>query len=573
MKHRLQSILQNAIREAAHQASWSGLEDFVAEIERPKQRGHGDYATNAALILAQKVGEKPRFVAEWIRKCLQDPEEIVEKTEVAGPGFLNFKLKTSAWQRSLRDIEAPHFARPNLGQGERLLIEYVSANPTGPLHIGNARGGPLGDSLARLLAQCGYDVTTEYYVNDIGGQVERLGHSILHWIKVEKGVPSELPEGGYFGPYVQELAREALAHPEKDYLNEAEAEAVSDLARWGLKRLTDEIRSDCEAMGSSFDRWVSERELRHDVDDLLRRLIECNAAAEREGALWFIPPSAAEKEDASTIESRESVLRRQSGEPTYFADDIVCHEKRFRDGFNRIINIWGANHHGHVPRIKAAMEVLGYDAAKVEVILYQYVRVCRGDEVVKMSKRAGDYVTAREVLEEVGPDAMRFFLLQRASSAHLDFDLELAKKESTENPIYYIQYSHARICSIERKGAARGLTDIDFEDIDPALLNLPEETEIIQLLFEYPEIVEKAARERAPHHIAFYLLDAARSFHSYYTKAKADDRFRVLSDDIDRSQAKLYLLRVIKSVLADGLQILNLTAPEEMRSPPEEAEG
>ncbi len=583
MKQRIAKILTDTVHHAAHKAGWGELQDFEATVERPKQKEHGDFASNLALVLGNRYKMKPRQLAEMICNELQDEAGVIAQTEIAGPGFINIRLAEGAWQNTLPELEDPHFAKHQIGNGIKVLIEYVSANPTGPLHVGNARGGPIGDSLARILAQCGYEVQTEYYVNDIGGQVDRLGQSILHWMKEAAGIASELPEGGYFGEYVKELAREAAGHPERNYLEEDEVAAVDQLATWGVRRLLEQIQNDCTSMGSSFDRWIYEHDIRNEVDEVMQKLIERGVTKEEDGALWFVPSELREREgeapgavlqegatQAPSIDERDSVLRRSDGEPTYFADDIVCHANRYKDGFDRVINVWGANHHGHVPRVKAALEALGYDPHSLDVVLYQYVRVCRGTETVKMSKRAGNYVTAREVLDEVGPDAMRFFLLQRAPSAHLDFDLELAKQQNAENPIYYIQYAHARICSIERKAMSQGIELLDAVDLALDRLSLPEELKTIQFLFEYPEIIEKAARTLEPHHIAFYLLDLARRFHNYYAKAREDAQYRVISEDIDSSRAKLYLLRVIKSVLADGLQLLNLSAPDEMRSLPED---
>ncbi len=565
MKHKVEPIVRQVIQELARLHQWEGLDDFSPGIERPKKTDHGDFSTNVAMVLAGQLKQKPRDLAELVVDVLKD-HELFEDVSIAGPGFINLRLTTASWQQALSDISDLNFLRPNLGQGKKVLIEYVSANPTGPLHVGNARGGPLGDCLARIMSQCGYDVTTEYYVNDIGGQVDRLGASILHWMKVDAGQESELPEGGYFGPYVKELAQEAAAHPDYNYLGEPTDQAVAQLAEWGVKRLLDEISQDCQAIGSTFDRWIHEKDLRSEVDATLERLVASGKTQEHEGALWFVPNAGTEKESGRNIEDRESVLKKSDGEPTYFADDIICHVKRFEAGFEHIIDVWGANHHGHVPRVQAALAALGYDPKALEVVLYQYVRVCRGDEAIKMSKRAGNYVTAREVLEEVGADAMRFFLLQRAPSAHLDFDLELAKKTTSENPIYYIQYSHARICSVQRKAESHGLQQLDFAEIKTGLLDLPEELALVQFLFEYPEIIEKAALGREPHHIAYYLLDLARRFHAYYAQGNADPCYRVISDDIDRSQAKLYLLGLVQAILADGLRLLGLSAPVEMKS-------
>ncbi len=562
MKEYLQKQLTEAVTGIVQSQRAKLPPNFTVSLERSKQADRGDFSSSVALVLAAEKKEKPRPLAEAIQKGFTDPDGFVAAVEIAGPGFLNFRLNEAAWQRALPRIESPHFARPNLGKGQKVLVEYVSANPTGPLHVGNARGGPIGDCIARILSQCGYEVTTEFYVNDIGGQVRRLGHSILHWMREAAGKASEPPEEGYYGDYVKELASKATTDSGPDYLELPEGEAIELLASWGVRQLLEEIRADCEAMGSSFDRWVLEHELRDQVEPLLEKLQTQGAAQKKEGALWFINPN--------DPEDRESVLVRQTGEPTYFADDLVCHRNRYQEGFDRIINVWGSNHHGHVPRIKAALQALGYNPDALDVVLYQYVRVCRGTDVVKMSKRAGDYVTAREVLEEVGPDAMRFFLLQRAASAHLDFDLELAKKENAENPIYYIQYAHARIASVQRMAEQKGIGEAETNELDLGRLELPEELALIKFLFQYPDEIEIAARELAPHRIAFYLLELARKFHTYYSRAKQDPRYRVLSADIDSSQAKLYLLRVVQSVLADGLQLLNLTAPEQMTSPPEE---
>jgi arginyl-tRNA synthetase len=570
VKNQIRALLHKTIRLLAKQEKWRGLDDFYPELEKPKQRTHGDFSSNVAMVLSGRLKRNPRELAQLLVQAIQDDDNLLQGSSIAGPGFINFKVNSHAWYTVLPEIENLASLRPVLGQGKKILIEYVSANPTGPLHIGNARGGPLGDVLARLLVRCGYEVTTEFYLNDIGGQIDRLGQSLLHWLKIEKDQASEVPEGAYCGDYIKEMAHDSSAH-DIDYLAMDDAEASRLLATWGMEVLIREIRQDCEKMRCSFDRWVSEKDLRSELASLMQRLDDAGVTCEKDGALWFIPPEGAtieggrSGEQVSAVDARESVLRKSDGEPTYFADDLICHENRYREGFDKIINIWGANHHGHVPRVKAALEALGHDPNSLEVVLYQYVRVCRGAEAVKMSKRAGDYVLAREVLDEVGVDATRFFLLMRAPSAHLDFDLELAKSESQENPIYYIQYAHARICSIQRKAIERGLAKEGSSD-NLQHLCLPEELEMIQLLLEYPEIIERAATERAPQHMAHYLLEVARYFHTYYTRAKSDPSYRVLADDIDTSLAKLYLLRSIKAVLADGLDILNIGAPDEMKN-------
>lgn len=527
----------------------------AVQLGLPKQAAHGDLMSNVALVVAKSAGRKPQEFAHELKATLPDPERIFASVEVAGPGFLNVRFTEKAWQRSLRRVAEKDFFSLQLGHGERILIEYVSANPTGPLHVGNARGGPIGDSLARILRQCGYEVETEYYVNDIGGQVTRLGQSILHWMRVQSGKESQLAEDAYVGEYVQELAEQAR--------HEQLTPEVETLAQWGIGQMLTEIKQDLSVLGCHFDRWCYESQLRAQVSDLIKQLKTKGVTKEAEGALWFINPD--------NPDDRESVLIRQTGEPTYFADDIVCHVNRYQAGYDHIINIWGANHHGHVPRVRGALQALGFSGKTLEVLLYQYVRVCRGREVVKMSKRAGNYVTAREVLDEVGVDATRFFLLQRAETAHLDFDLTLAREQSAENPIYYIQYAHARIASIQRKAVGEGIPSVPPDQISVETLTLPEEVGLMKYLCEYPDELLGAARERAPHRIAFYLLALARHFHHYYSKARADPRYRVVSTDIDSTQAKLYLLHCVQSVLKAGLGLLGLLAPDEMISPPDEA--
>jgi arginyl-tRNA synthetase len=524
------------------------------QIEKPQKSDHGDFSTNAAMVLTKVFGQKPRDLAQAIIDHLKDPEGLLIATNIAGPGFINFKIKDEAWQTSLSSFASLDQVIPNIGQGKRILVELVSANPTGPLHIGNARGGPVGDAIATLLKRIGYQVTTTFYSNDIGGQVDRLGTSLLHWVKEQKKLPSALPEEGYFGEYVQELATRAIQDLKIPATLDDETVWARKLAQYGLKKLNEEIQIDCEAMGITIDEWVYESALRPKVPDVVNRLKKRGVTKEAEGALWFAPQD-------DCMEDRESVLIRSNGEPTYFADDIVCHEERFQAGYDLVLDVWGSNHHGHIPRVKAALQSLGYKPEKLEAILYQYVRVVRGQEAVKMSKRAGDFVIAREVLDKVGKDAFRFFLLMRAASSHLDFDLDLAMKQSQENPVYYVQYAHARICSILGKADA-----ISQKKPDLGLLELPEEVTLIKLLNDYPGAIQLSAEQRAPHHVVFYLLELARHFQSYYSQAKQDPRYKVLSEDVDRSRAKIYLVDIIKKVLNDGLGVLGVSSPEEMRS-------
>ena len=553
--------LKQIIEQSA--ATWSPLPRF--DLERPKVKEHGEYATNLAMLLAKQARKKPQEVAQDIIDRLQDSEGILEKVSIAGAGFLNFVLKKSAWQKSLRELFSAggKLGHASVGQDRKVVIEYVSANPTGPLHIGNARGGPLGDTLATLLHTVGYEVTREYYVNDVGGQIDKLGEAIDHYLSNPDGTASDATLQ-YKGAHIEELAQKVRDSLEIEKLGEGPAR-VHALGRFGIHEMMQEISRDCEEMGIRFDSWVSEKEiLALKTQETLRRLEEAQVTLKKEGAAWFAPKTDdAPSEDF--LADRESVLIRSDGRPTYFANDIAYHAQKYEQGFERLINVWGSNHHGHVPRLQAAMRSLGYDPKRIETVLYQYVRVKRGADVVKMSKRGGNFVTAREVLDEVGRDAFRFYLLMRAPESHLDFDLELATKQSQDNPVYYVQYAHARLCAIERKASEMGISPPSSETVNLSLLDLPEEIDLIRMIHEYPEEVLRSAEHLEPHRIPFYLLDLARLYQSYYSRAKEDDRYRVLvPGDVDTSQAKMYLCAALKLTLAQGLKLLGVSAPEAM---------
>lgn len=513
------------------------------EIERPALRLHGDFSTNLALLLGRERKEKPVEVAKKIAALLGSEKDFFERIEVAGPGFINFFLKKSVWQESLREIEqmGDRFGECSLGKGKKVLVEFVSANPTGPIHIGNARGGPLGDMIAALLETTGYEVTREYYVNDVGGQIDKLGESILASRKGGDVI-------GYQGDYVKDLAEASKNANVPD----------DKLGLFGIELMLKEIQRDCDEMGIRFDSWIHEKEILDSgkTNKAFVALKEKGVVLEKEGAWWLATQD-------EFLQDRECVLVRSDGRPTYFANDIAYHADKYRRNFDRIINIWGSNHHGHIPRLQAAMKSLGFDPNKMETVLYQYVRVKRGNEAIKMSKRGGNFVTAREVLDEVGKDAFRFFLLMRAPESHLDFDLELAKTESQENPVYYVQYAHARLASLFRKAVEKGVP-FSPAKVNLSLLDLPEEIDLIQLLHLYPDEILLAATRLEPHRIPFYLLELARAFQSYYSKAKEDDRYLVVGRDVDTSQAKMYLCAQLKKTIAKGLKLIGVSAPEVM---------
>ncbi len=573
MKERLRQILVASVQET--------LPPF--EIERPKVKAHGELSTNLAMILARQTKQNPQVVGQQILKSLKDPEGLIESASMAGGGFLNFTFKKKAWHEILHQVlqEGESFGKTKQGQGQRVVVEYVSANPTGPLHIGNARGGPLGDVISSLLQAVGYEVTREYYVNDVGGQIDKLGESILFYIQGSCDRPiGEFVIGkdvvGYQGEYVRDLA-ELAQKKLGDKIPREEREAVRVLGRFAIDRMIEEIKRDCDDMGIHFDSWIHEKDiLATKTEKIIQTLKEKGVTLKKEGALWFamgvvrgredLPPDSSEASGLAGAEriDRECVLERSDGRPTYFANDIAYHVSKYKKGYDRLINIWGSNHHGHVPRVQAAVKSLGYDPKKIETVLYQYVRVKRGTEAVKMSKRGGNFVTAREVLDEVGRDAFRFFLLMRAPESHLDFDLALATKHSSENPVYYVQYAHARLASIMRKAAEMGIPEPTKDTVLVERLELPEEIEMIRLIHEYPEEVLRAAEKLEPHRLTFYLLELSKLFQAYYTKAREDPRYRVLTADIDTSRAKMYLGRALKLTLFQGLQLLGISAPEVM---------
>ena len=528
------------------------------EVERPKVKAHGDLASNIALVAARVTGRPTRDLAASLAAELKQLP-ILEKIEIAGGGFLNLTLRAAAWQESLREIDAAgdRWGRSDVGRGKRVLVEFVSANPTGPVHIGNARGGPLGDALASLLEASGFEVVREYYVNDVGGQIAKLGQSLMHWIS-----PDKFPELGYQGEYVRELAERARNELKPEFAGSNPEALAEKLGSFAIDQMMKEVRDDCTKMGIRFDSWIREKELlaSGETGRTIEELRKRGVVVEKEGALWLATQD-------EFLQDRECVLVKSDGQPTYFANDVAYHAGKFRRGFDRLIDIWGSNHHGHVPRMKSALASLGFDPDRFEVVLYQYVRVKRGAEAVKMSKRGGNFVTAREVLDEVGPDPFRFFLLMRAPESHLDFDLELAKRHSQENPVYYVQYAHARLASLFRKAAESGLAEGGPRaTVALSRLTLPEEIDLIRLLHEFPDEVRRAAERLEPHRIPFYLLELTKLFQSYYTRAKEDPRYRVLGGDIDTTGAKLYLAKILQRTIANGLKLIGVSAPEVMEN-------
>lgn len=559
MEEKIRQFVEEAIR-SAKKAGEIGSTPPEIVLEIPKQESFGDFATNVALQIASIEKKPPRQVAQIVIGHLSIPKELVEKVEVAGPGFINFYLNPKAFFGALGEIllRGDQYGSVNLGQGQKVLVEFVSANPTGPLHIGHGRGAVVGDCLARILACAGFRVNKEYYVNDAGVQMRTLGRSVYLRARELKGGKSPYPADCYQGDYILALARECLTTAKmKSYLNLREEEAHEKLGGWAGEKILEEIKKDLADLGVELESYFFETELykKKAIERSLDFLKKKDWIYEQEGATWFRSTKAADDKDR--------VLKKSDGTYTYFATDIAYHGNKFSRGYDSLVDIWGADHLGYAPRMKAAIQALGKGADSLQVVFIQMVNLIRGGQVVAMSTRQAQYETLRSVLDEVGKDVARYFFLMRAHSTPLDFDLELAKKETPENPVYYIQYAHARISSIFRKAKEQGAI-VSQENVDFSLLDLLQEAGLAKKILLYPKQVVQAARELAPHLIAFYLLDLAKDFQAYYSLAKNDARYRVITSDSKRTQAKLYLVRALQIVLKNGLNLLGISAPEHM---------
>jgi len=493
----------------------------------------------------------PIKIAEAIARHIPSAE-FLARVEPAPPGFVNFTLSDEWLAQQVEAILAAGEAYGNtdLGKGKRVQVEFVSANPTGPLTVGSGRNAVIGDTLANVLSAAGYDVQREYYINDRGTQVELFNETLYARYAQALGVDEEIPERGYRGAYMVEMGREIAAEEGDRFLKMPKAEAIAAIGEIGLKKILQGIKDDLEAMGIHYDNWFSERSLYNGAfDKVMAILRQGGYIVEREGAIWFASTELGEDKD--------NVLVRSDGEPGYFASDIAYHYNKFVErGFDWVIDVWGADHQGHVPRMKAMMRALGLDPERLTLIIYQLVTLKRGGEVVRLSKRTGDIVTLREVLDEVGSDAVRFFLLSRSAESQMDFDLELAKEQSAENPVYYVQYAHARIASILRYAG-----DLDYSDGDVSLLRSEPELTLIRKMLLLPEIVELAATSLAPHHLTYYAQDLASAFHCFYRDCRV-----VSSDpaDAELTKARLKLVLAAKIVLAKTLKLMGMSAPERM---------
>ncbi len=522
-------------------------------LEHPQKPGHGDYASSFPLKLARATSVKPMQIAEILVGLMPKQEEVAEIT-AAPPGFVNFRL-SNRWLTDLVSTiigQGEGYGDVSLGSGVRVQIEFVSANPTGPLHVGNGRGSVLGSALASVMKAAGYTVEKEYYINDAGSQAEAFYRSLYARYQQCLGKEAEIPENGYHGQYMIDLARKIVKEKGEGYLPFSESEGMAKLGELGLQEMIGQIRADLELLGVAFETWFSERSLYENgqFNAVMGRLHDGGYIAQREKATWFMSTALGEDKD--------NVVIRGDGTPTYFGADIAYHYNKFIERkFDRVIDIWGADHQGHVPRMKAVVSALGINPERLTIIISQMVTLRRGQETVKISKRTGDMITLREVIDEVGRDACRFFFLSRSADSQMDFDLELAKKQSTENPVYYVQYAHARIASILRAAQDKR---IGFADGDVALLTSEPELALIRKLMVLPELIEMAAQAMEPHRLTYYAQDLATVFHAFYDNRDC----KVLSDDRALTAARLKLVSAAKIVLARTLHLMGMTAPESM---------
>lgn len=550
----MKAVLAEAVLATARKAIAEGVvkEGELPEVllEVPPKKDFGDFASNFAMQSARTLHCNPRILATFIKDNLDCP--YVEKTEIAGPGFINFYLKPDWVSAMLSEIieQGDNYGNLPPVAGEKIQLEYVSANPTGPLHVGHGRGAAVGSSLANLLKAAGYDVEREYYINDAGNQMNILAESVNARYLELLGKEVEFPENGYHGHDIVETAQRIIDKYGDKFLAMDEAERMEEFKTIAYHEKLEKLKEDLAVFNVHFDNWFSEKTLHdnHKIEEACDDLEKKGYLYRENGALWL--KSTAYGDD------KDRVVIRDNGVPTYFAADIAYHDNKFKRGFNRVINLWGADHHGYIARMKAAMLALGYEPDQLEILILQMVSLYRNGELVKMSKRTGKSVTLNELIEEVGTDAARYFFAMRSIDSQLDFDLDLAKKKSNENPVFYIQYAHARICSIMRQVTEEGIEIRGTGDY--SLLTEPVEIDLIKKLGEYPEMLEQAAKERAVQHVARYVLDLATLFHAAYNQC------RVLGVSEELQQARLAMLKAVGHVIRHALAILGVSAPERM---------
>jgi arginyl-tRNA synthetase len=555
VQRELSDLLAAALRKAAAAGDLDLDPGMVGTpvLERPRLAEHGDWASNVALVLAKAAKAPPRKVAEAMVAHLEVPD-WVESVEVAGPGFVNIRLAQRWFAGLVRRVlrEGERHGRLDIGNGEEVQVEFISANPTGPLHVGNARWAAFGDALANLLDACGYRVEREYYSNDTGGQIDLLGASVEAAYLALLGRPATPPPDGYKGSYIGELAKELEFERHDELADLDPAERRETIANWAYIKVLGWIRHTLERFGVHFDVWFSERSLHESgaIEATIEELRRLGVVAERDGATWLLSSRFGDDKDRPLI--------RSNGVPTYFAADAAYFRDKRRRGFTKVIYVWGADHHGYVQRMRATVRAFGLDDDAAEFLIGQMVNLVRGGEPVKMSKRAGDYVTFDDLLDEVGKDPARYTMLRYSIDAPIDFDLDLVSRQSLDNPVYYVQYAHARISSVLRTGREQGFEPVAAEQADLGLLVHPTESALLRHLAAFEELVAVAMAQRAPHRLTRYAEDLAASFHRFYSEC------RILSDDAELSSARWWLCVATRQVLANTLALAGVEAPERM---------
>ncbi len=550
IKSQLQQRLDHCFHQGVEQGFWSDAAAGRYTLEVPKREGQGDYSTNMAMVVAGMEKRNPREVAGELVGLLAADGELLDRVEIAGPGFVNFFLNTAVWSTVLPVIfeKGSDFGRAYFGSGKKVLVEFVSANPTGPLSVGHGRNAILGDSIARLLSAVGYDVVREYYFNDAGRQMRVLGASTKARYLELLGLDSDFPEDGYQGDYISDIARKLI----EEHGESLKVQDVSFFKQVAQEAIFADIDTTLKRIGITFDSYFNEHTLYEKglIEDVVGELKSKKLVYEKDGATWFKTTEFGQEKDR--------VIIKKTGEPTYRLPDIAYHREKFKRGFDWMIDIFGADHIATVPDVMSGIRALGYDDSRVTVILHQFVTLMRGGKQVKMSTRKATFVTVDELVEEVGVDALRFYFLLRKPDSQLEFDLDLATSQSQENPVYYVQYAHARLCSIARQAKEQQVSVGSLEDTDLLLLREEEEIGLLKAMADYPAMVAGAAGDLAPHRVIFFLMDLAGRFHRYYNKHK------VLGDDPGLTTARLQLCRAVMIVLRNGLHLAGMTAPEKM---------
>src|SRR5690625_2055454 len=549
-----EEVLKTEIETAIIQAGLATEEELpTIALEKPKDKQHGDFASNIAMQLARVAKKAPRQIAEEIVANLDQSKALIEKVDIAGPGFINFFMKSDFLGELIPTIleAGEDYGQTDFGKGEKVQIEFVSVNPTGELHLGHARGAAYGDVLCNVLTATGHDVQREYYINDAGNQIDNLAISIEARYLQALGEDAQMPEDGYHGKDIIEIGKRLVAEEGDKWASVPAEERIAYFKEYGLKSLLGKIEEDLADFRVQFDHWFSERSLYKDnqITDVLEILKDGKYTYEQDGATWL--------RSTDFNDDKDRVLIKQDGSYTYLTPDIAYHKNKFDRGFDKIVNVWGADHHGYIARMRAALLALGYPEEKFDVKIIQMVNLLEKGETLKMSKRSGNAVSLRELMDELGVDAVRYYFVTRSNDSQLDFDVELARSQSNDNPVFYVQYAHARICTMLKQAEKQGFTD--DADIDPTLLVAEKEVDLLTKLGAFPQVLTDAAEKYTPHHVTQYVFDLASLLHSFYNAEKVLD-----AENPELTKARIALMKAVRITIANGLKIIGVGAPVKM---------